>query len=187
MSPQKMKKEEECVAEMLIGGQIEPSDSLWSSPVVLVTKKDVLSTIDGSTMRLSRTPIPSPELTILWICWPVNSGSLLWTWRAVIGKFHCHRKLESRLHSRDTFWAVSVQGHDVRIVQCTGHIRETKGPTGHTCVTTVPVKCLSLFLFVAVLTLNGVDRTSFPRSQMAGPRNLRNEMMVFYTSFVHIA
>ena len=31
MSPQKMKKEEECVAEMLTGGQIEPSDSLWSN------------------------------------------------------------------------------------------------------------------------------------------------------------
>ena len=40
MSPQKMKKEEECVTEMLTGGQIEPSDSPWSSPVVLVTKQD---------------------------------------------------------------------------------------------------------------------------------------------------
>ena len=40
MSPQKMKKEEECVTDMLTGGQIEPSDNLWSSPVVLVTKKD---------------------------------------------------------------------------------------------------------------------------------------------------
>ena len=40
MSPQKMKKEEECVVEMLTGGQIEPSDRSWSSPVVLVTKKD---------------------------------------------------------------------------------------------------------------------------------------------------
>ena len=40
MSPQKMKKEEECITEMLTGGQIEASDSPWSSPVVLVTKKD---------------------------------------------------------------------------------------------------------------------------------------------------
>ena len=40
MSPQKMKKEEDCVTDMLAGGQIEASDSPWSSPVVLVTKKD---------------------------------------------------------------------------------------------------------------------------------------------------
>ena len=40
MSPQKIKKEEECVADMLASGQIEPSDSPWSPPVVLVTKKD---------------------------------------------------------------------------------------------------------------------------------------------------
>ena len=40
MSPQKIKQEETCVAEMLVGGQIEPSDSPWSAPVVLVTKKD---------------------------------------------------------------------------------------------------------------------------------------------------
>ena len=40
MSPQEMKKEEQCVAEILTGGQIEPSDSAWSSPVVVVTEKD---------------------------------------------------------------------------------------------------------------------------------------------------
>ena len=39
MSPQKIKKEE-CVTDMQAGGQIEPSDSPWSAPVVLVTKKD---------------------------------------------------------------------------------------------------------------------------------------------------
>ena len=39
MSPQKIKKEEECVADMLAGGQSEPSDSPWSAPVVLVMKK----------------------------------------------------------------------------------------------------------------------------------------------------
>ena len=40
MSPQKIKQEESCVAQMLAVGQIEPSDSPWSAPVVLVTKKD---------------------------------------------------------------------------------------------------------------------------------------------------
>ena len=40
MSPQKMMKEEDCVTDMLTGGQIEASNSPWSPPVVLVTKKD---------------------------------------------------------------------------------------------------------------------------------------------------
>ena len=40
MSPQKIKKEEACVTEMLTGGQIEPSDSPWSALVVVVRKKD---------------------------------------------------------------------------------------------------------------------------------------------------
>ena len=40
MSPPKIKQEDTCVAEMLAGGQIEPSDSPWSASVVLVTKKD---------------------------------------------------------------------------------------------------------------------------------------------------
>ena len=40
MSPQKIKREEVCIDEMLSGGQIEPSDSPWSALVVLVTKKD---------------------------------------------------------------------------------------------------------------------------------------------------
>ena len=40
LAPAGLRREQECVKEMLTGGQIEPSDSPWASPVVLVTKKD---------------------------------------------------------------------------------------------------------------------------------------------------
>ena len=40
LAPAGLWTEQTCVQEMLLGGQIEPSDSLWASPLVLVTKKD---------------------------------------------------------------------------------------------------------------------------------------------------
>ena len=40
LAPAGLRKEQECVKDMLTGGQIEASDSPWASPVVLVTKKD---------------------------------------------------------------------------------------------------------------------------------------------------
>ena len=113
MSPQKMKKEEECVAEMLTGGQIEPSDNPWSSPVVLVMQKDGGTRFCVDYRRLNDATVkdtyPCPELMILWICWSVSGGSLLWTWRVVTGRFRCHRKFNLCQNSiRDAFWTVSV-------------------------------------------------------------------------------
>ena len=40
LAPAGLRREQDCVREILTGGQIEPSDSPWASPVVLVTKKD---------------------------------------------------------------------------------------------------------------------------------------------------
>ena len=40
LAPAGLRKEQTCVQDMLHGGQIEPSDSPWASPVMLVTKKD---------------------------------------------------------------------------------------------------------------------------------------------------
>ena len=39
LAPAGFRTEQTCVQEMLLGGQIEPSDSPWASPVVLVIKK----------------------------------------------------------------------------------------------------------------------------------------------------
>ena len=40
LAPAGLRTEQECVKDMLIGGQIEPSDSPWASPVALITKND---------------------------------------------------------------------------------------------------------------------------------------------------
>ena len=40
LAPAGLRTEQICVKEKLSGGQIEPRDSPWASPVVLVTKKD---------------------------------------------------------------------------------------------------------------------------------------------------
>ena len=39
LAPAGLRNEQTCIQEMVEGGQIEPSDSPWASPVVLVTKK----------------------------------------------------------------------------------------------------------------------------------------------------
>ena len=95
MASQKIKQEEAWVEDMLSGGQIEPSDSPWSAPVVLVTKKD------GGTRfcvdyRRSRTLTRCRASTILWICWLVRSGFRPWIWLVDIGRSPCHQTLDVR-------------------------------------------------------------------------------------------
>ena len=107
MSPQKIKKEETCVAEMLTGGQIEPSDSPWSAPVVLVTKKDggTRFCIDYRRLNLATVkdayPLPRIDDTLL-----ARSGFRRWIWPVVIGRSPCLRRPGVRLRSppiRDYF------------------------------------------------------------------------------------
>ena len=93
MSSQKIKWEETCVEEMLSGGQIEPSESPWSAPVVLVTKKDggTRFCVDYRKLNLATVkdayPLPRIDDTLDMLAG--NGGSRPWTWPVVIGRYRC--------------------------------------------------------------------------------------------------
>ena len=102
MSPQKIKQEESCIEEMLSGGQIEPSDSPWSAPVVLVTKKDggTRFCVDYRRLNLATVkdayPLPRIDDTLDMLA----GGSRPWIWPADTGRCPCHRKPDVRPLSR---------------------------------------------------------------------------------------
>ena len=103
MSPQNIKKEEEYVADMLSGGQIEPSDSQWSAPVVLVDGGTRLC-VDYRRLNIATVkdayPLPRIDDTLDMLAG--RPGSPPWIWPADIGRFHCLRKPGLRQHSQHT-------------------------------------------------------------------------------------
>ena len=116
ISPQKNKKEEACVTEMLTGGQIEPSDSPWSAPMVLVTKKDggTRFCVDYRRLNLATVkdayPLPRIDDTL--------DGGMRWfsTLDLASGYLQVSLSPEARCKT------LSVQGHAVWTLQRTGHV-----------------------------------------------------------------
>ena len=88
LAPAGLRREQDCVKEMLTRGQIEPNDSPWASPVVLVTKKDgsTCFCVDYRWLNSLRMHTRYQELTIHCAYWETNSGFLRWTWQADIGR-----------------------------------------------------------------------------------------------------
>ena len=107
MSPQKIKKEEDCVTDMLAGGQIEPSDSPWSAPVVLMTKKDggTRFCVDYRRLNIATVkdtyPLPRIDNTLDMLAskqWFSTLDLASGYWQ----RFHCIRKPGLRQHLQHT-------------------------------------------------------------------------------------
>ena len=145
MSPQKIKQEEACVAEMLTGGQIETSDSPWSAPVVLVTKKDggTRFCVDYRRLNLATVKEAYPLPRIDDMLDMLAGKRWFSTLDLASGYWQVSLSPEARCKTAfATHSGLSVQGRAVRTLQRTGYLRKVDGPSP-AGITMVPLPGLS--------------------------------------------
>ena len=130
---------------MLTGGQIEPSDSPWSAPVVLVTKKDsgTRLCVDYHRLNLATVkdayPLPRIDDMLDMLAgkrWFSTLDLASGYWKVSLSP-EARCKTAFATHSR----ALPVQGHAVRTLQRTGHLREVDGSSS-AGITMVPLPCI---------------------------------------------
>ena len=106
---------------MLAGGQIEPSDSPWSAPVVLVTKKDDGTWFCVDYRRLNIVTVkdayPLPRIDD---ALDMLAGEQWFSTRLLAGFTVAGGTDQDSIC--DTLGVVSVQSYAVWTLQCSGHI-----------------------------------------------------------------
>ena len=142
LAPAGLRKEQECVKDMLTG-QIEPSDSHWASPVVLVTKKDGSTRFCVDYRRLNSLTVkdayPLPRID--------DSLRLLrnqqWfsTMDLASGYWQVAMSPEEEGRFCDKRGIIPIPGHAIRTVQCPSYVRTTYGP-GVVWNAMVPLSCV---------------------------------------------
>ena len=132
LTPAGLRKEQTCVQEMLQGGQIEPSDSPWASPVVLVTKKDGSTRFCVDYRRLNALttkdayPLPRIDDSLRLL------GNQQWFSTMDLASGYWQVAMSPDAKRKAAFATnegiIPISGDAVWTVQCASYIRKTDGP-----------------------------------------------------------